>query len=129
MAMGVTAGQFEFMTEQDRCSICGAPGEFLCDFIIAWEKKGEGWKKGTLQSPSQGFYPVTTSESRIFTCNRPLCERCTTKGSPMFIDGSPKTTCVIVPDYCPDHARADDSRSPIVTFEEAESIRSGIWPR
>lgn len=106
------------------CYHCGGPATLLCDFVIAREKAGEQFKEGTPDSPSQHWYPVTTFNSRVFTCDRPLCEACATGGGTLFFCGEAGSIESV--DYCRDHADGRDFGSPIVTEAEAEAIRAKL---
>lgn len=99
-----------------KCSQCGRPADLLCDFIIAREMAGIVKREG--QPPHR----VVDRDSRHFTCDRPICEACTTKGSPEFYCG--KNGFVHVDDYCPEHAGGQQYGDvPILTEAEAVALR------
>ena len=67
-----------------RCSVCGRPGDLLCDYPLRGAKAGK-------------------------TCDRPLCAKCTRRQAPASSPNGTDST-----DYCPPHdaeARAERERS------------------
>jgi hypothetical protein len=91
------------MKRRSSCYHCGTPATLLCDFILGYEGS-------------------VSLDSRVFTCDRPLCRRCADSDDPIFFCG--KEGGVVVKDYCKDHAPFDERRPRVITEAEAEAIRN-----
>jgi hypothetical protein len=104
------------------CFHCGAPATLLCDHVLGVEIGDYQWHKGSLSSPHQGWFPVVTDESRVFTCDRPLCEACATNRGAIFFDGDEANTGVETRDYCREHADATSNKE-FITEVQADVLR------
>lgn len=122
------------------CPFClHRPATLLCDFVIGFLWDGETrpahigvtLKDGRRSSIPTGerYRVVSSSDSEMFTCDRPICEECATFKGNLFISAG-KNSCVERRDYCPQCADAEDSHgcNPI-TREEAKATREQMWKR
>lgn len=122
--------------KRTKCVFCGKPGTLLCDFILGFEIKG--WTpcngQAALNADRLEEYvrgkglPYTSLGSACFTCDAPLCEACARLDGYIFFDGDAKHTAIERVDKCPLHQMARE-RTPLMTPETAEKIRTQLWGR
>lgn len=114
----------------DPCIQCGAPSSRLCDFCIGWPI-AEYVRVG---QPSENRFMALVGTNGAgeaplpFTCDAPLCDRCTKEVGRIHMSG--KSGMVDPIDRCPQHA-GDIAGERIVpmTEEEAGVIRRDVWAR
>jgi hypothetical protein len=100
------------------CSVCGGPATLLCDYILAVEKAGRATPPASSGVPP---YDYMSLDSRVFTCDRPLCDSCAVRGCVIFMCG--ESGGIVTEDFCPDHpARNPDV--PVLTAEQADGLRN-----
>lgn len=113
------------------CFHCGAPATKLCDFHIG-QVIGEYVRDGSIDV--NRWRAVTTMKclengEAFYTCDRPLCDACTTNRGRIFICGEEPTTDTY--DHCKDHAKSKtQSRdAPMLLPAEAAKIRRELHLR
>lgn len=93
---------------EDTCFHCDNPATRLCDFIVARKMGGRN---------ESGAPFVCSEEPEVFTCDRPLCDECSTDGG---FTTFPEPDRI---DYCRDHAHSSAVDSLVVPRSEAVAIQ------
>ena len=109
----------------DLCICCGEPATRLCDETIGMEIIGFVRDGHPSRNQFYGVFGVDASgaSGRIFTCDAPLCDTCTTKTGNLFVCGSMKSGAGHETlDRCP----ADHPKSQPMFEGDAEQIRRDI---
>lgn len=105
-----------------RCFHCGRPATLLCDYILGFEKAG------TQQIPGYPPHDVIDDDSEMFTCDRPLCDRCATNKGHTFYCG--KGGWIQSHDYCRGHAQEGGHEGlRILTRPEAEAMQKQLMAK
>ena len=96
------------------CFYCGSKrAPLLCDYVIAREADPDNPRlfKGL--------------EGELFTCDRPLCEGCATRGGTSFCCGRGGCDGDTIY-FCPEHRGGEDYKSRPMTAGQASDLRSHL---
>ncbi len=114
----------QFLTSRgsyETCLFCGESiTDLVCDAVIGFEWTETGKCNGE-------EYRAIGRESKMFTCDLPVCSGCRTLGNPIFMCG--RKSDVFVPDLCPLHSKApslgsEAGRIPVLTEEKVTAWRA-----
>ena len=111
------------------CSECGRPADLLCDAVIGltgeWREEEAPTRVGShLESRKRKrfvFAGLMAEASETFTCDLPICQRCSEKRPPLFICGTDGV--VVIDDWCPYHQQHGDDVVPLLPADAAPKRR------
>jgi hypothetical protein len=112
----------------EECLFCGQKATLLCDYTIGIEKagtaRGTGGRPYNYATAGGEYSPFPDKRaSEMFTCDAPMCEKCSTFINCLFLNPGGAETV----DYCKYHAqRTPLTREPVITALEAERERKKI---
>lgn len=119
--------QLPFIEDLDLCPFCRSrPVTLLCDGLVGflWNGDFSTWSG----SEKERRVCAGPKDAKMFTCDRLICEQCTTPDGILFLDGPRYHKC-IARHLCPQCK--EDPREDLNPVTETEAVleRKRMWKR